>query len=385
MIDSVSSTAELTARYQMAEKDYFENRLGPNKDFETAMTLLYMEIIKFYAKAARYFVRNTLARWLINVAKASDLVTAIKDIADADEKCRTFAINQYLSTLLNGQAEETRILLGIESAVNEKHLEEMLAWVSKTDIGAQHDFVRDKLGKDYFGTGKWLLTHNDFTAWISEPNGHFWLRGGIGTGKSSLVWIIIEHLRRKEENVAFFYCDATLQSLQTKHSPNITILRALTKQLSLSADGKSIAEEVKLKYESLKNPGPAGSQLGNSEVLDLLAQLIDSRDKIIIVVDALDECPQYLELLVLLQELSNSTAKLKFFFSSQLVVPFNDYFTATTINISAEEGQPNLNREDIQFFVEEENKKFEKIRKGVMTDDMRHEIIGMLPKKAGAM
>ncbi|KUJ23714.1 uncharacterized protein LY89DRAFT_775974 [Mollisia scopiformis] len=365
-IDGVSSVAQVTARYMMVEQDYFQKNLGQNKDFEEVMISRYKEIVKFYAKAARYFARKTLARWLLNVVKADDWTSALKSITSADEECRKFANNQYLSVILHGQAETIRILQSIQSVVAEQHLADMLRWISKIDIGAQHDFVRDKLQEKYF------VYISGFVE-LSEP-------------ERALVWIIIEHLRRQQEDVVFFYCNATLQSPQAEHKPTIAILRVLAKQLSVSSDRKCIAEEVTIQYEKLNNPGPTGSQLGDSEVSKLLISLIDSRSKIIVLVDALDECPEYIKLLVLLRHLSQKTAKLKFFFSSQLVVPVNEYFpTIRTITINPEGDLPSPNKDDIEFFVAEEVRKFAEDRPDVLTEDMCKDIIKTLPEKAGAM
>jgi aspartate carbamoyltransferase catalytic subunit len=60
-VEGVSQAAQITARKMMVQQDYFGQHLRTNDHFEEAMVKLFMNIIKFYAKAARYFARNTLS------------------------------------------------------------------------------------------------------------------------------------------------------------------------------------------------------------------------------------------------------------------------------------------------------------------------------------
>jgi hypothetical protein len=108
--------------------------------------------------------------------------------------------------------------------------------------------------------------------------------------------------------------------------------------------------------------------------------LIASRNETIIVIDALDECRQYVELLGLLQKLSKSTKNLKFFLSSQLVVEVDKLLSVKRVDIKSEE-----NRQYMAFFVKKEVGKFDELREGVLTEDMRVDIIATITAKAGEM
>ncbi|KAG4431405.1 hypothetical protein IFR05_013116 [Cadophora sp. M221] len=125
----------------------------------------------------------------------------------------------------------------------------MVAWVSDTKVGRQHQQVKEKLGGKYADSGQWLLESSEFFSWRDSSRGHFWLRGSVGTGKSSLVSIVIEHFKDKTETLAYFYCTNDLSAPETKEAPKTTILRALAAHLVLSPDKTAIAEEVKIEYE----------------------------------------------------------------------------------------------------------------------------------------
>ena len=257
----------------------------------------------------------------------------------------------------------------------------MVAWVSDTKVGQQHHQVREKLGGKYAGSGQWLLGLEDFVAWKDSPHGHFWLRGTVGTGKSSLVSIVVELLKDKTDNFAYFYCTNVLSAQEAKGPrAKTTVLRALAAQLVLSPDMTTIAEEVKIEYEESVNRGLAGTELGYEESLKLLSRLISSRHSTTIVIDALDECPEYVELLGGLRALAEQNSNLKFFVSSQLVVQVDTYLT---LNVNTIDSAQNMT--DIQSFVKGEMEKFKVLRKDVLTERLCLDILETLPREAGGM
>lgn len=102
------------------------------------MVKLFMKIIKFCAKAARYFARNTFARWLRNVVTADDGTSALTELSTADEGCSKFANVKYLSTLLKIQ-EDTKanieqLIVATRFEKEQKRVHDMLDWVSTAKV-----------------------------------------------------------------------------------------------------------------------------------------------------------------------------------------------------------------------------------------------------------
>ncbi|KAG4431404.1 hypothetical protein IFR05_013115 [Cadophora sp. M221] len=58
-VDGVSLTSQITARYLFVEGDYQKGQLGQESGFKTSAINLCSEILKFFAKAAVYFARNS--------------------------------------------------------------------------------------------------------------------------------------------------------------------------------------------------------------------------------------------------------------------------------------------------------------------------------------
>jgi len=191
---------------------------------------------------------------------------------------------------------------------------------------------------------------------------------------------VIEHFKDKTENFAYFYCTNTLGTPEAKEAPKTTILRALAAQLVLSPDKTTIAEEVKIEYEKSVNLGLAGSEPGYEQSLNTLNALIASRDSTTIIIDALDECPDYLELLSALKTLDQQNSNLKLFLSSQLVVPVSTYLQLHSRTIGL-----NDNIEDIKNFIKGEIEKFDVLRPSILTDQLRGDILDVLLEKAKCM
>ncbi|EPE26584.1 Ankyrin repeat-containing protein [Glarea lozoyensis ATCC 20868] len=375
-VDGIASTSETAARYLLIERDYRDGKLGKNDDFERSAIKICTEILIFYAQAAVFFARNEWKRWLVNTFKIDDWTGALEAISEAETACERFSAILTSSALLKGRQEIAKLL----AAHEEETIHKMEAWVSNTQVGEQHHQVREKLGRRYAGSGKWLLDLPAFVEWKNSSHGNFWLRGAVGMGKSSLVSIVVEKMKNEEDNFAYFYCTNALSIPEATESPKCTIIRALAAQLALSPDKKSIAEEVKLKYEKYVSEGLTGVKPGYEDFLELFSRLIASRNSITLVIDALDECPDYVELLAGLKILSERNNNLRLLVSSQRVVPVNAYLTLSINTISSAQ-----NLEDITSFIRGEIEVYKSYHPGVLTDELSRDIVDTLSDKAEGM
>jgi hypothetical protein len=215
--------------------------------------------------------------------------------------------------------------------------------------------------------------------------GQLWIQGGAGTGKSSLVTIIIEQLRQRR-NVAYFYCTDALEPLSEDSTHIAIILRALIVQLALSPDDENtVAEEVRLCYDTAESEGPlkTAEPLDREKARQLLTQLIKSRDQTTIIIDGIDECPRFVELLGVLKKVDRFTKNLKFLFSSQYVVPVDsvDYFPSTDKVVAG--GKESIS--DMKSFIEGELQDFEELRSGLVDRKLAEDIVDTLSEKAEGM
>lgn len=378
-IDGLSATASITARYDVSESDYLQGRLKHNEKFEEMLVDLYASLLIFYAKAACYFAHHTLTVALRNIVKQDDWTSALANIHKADAECKDLISILTGSSLLAGQAKTEEMLGSLLASTEDTRIQNILQWTSQIDVGEQHLTVKEKLGEKYSKSGQWLLQSDEFKSWLGGTPQSFWLKGAVGTGKSSLVSMVIDHVKQQSTNLAWFYCNVGITNWD--ENSLMVIARALVSQLALSPDGKTVAEEVKILYGDAVENGQAGSKLGSEQCWHLLVALIESRDGTTIIIDALDECPKSAELLSRLSSLSTAYPKLDFFFSSQLVVSVVDYFQRTEAAMITS----SRNSDDIAAFINGEVERFEEVRPGLLSPELKSDIVETLSRHAEGM
>jgi hypothetical protein len=367
-VDGLSSLAFITERYERVERRYTSGSLPTAPKFEEALLELYQAILLFYAKCACYFAKRTYKIFLHNLIKLEDWTGSLSAVSKADQDCKDStgilsheAIDRDLQQLLlSNKQEKTR---------------RVLSWLSHVEVGKQHNLVRSQLVR-YPAAGSWFLQSSAFESWDS---GVLWLRGAVGTGKTSICSKVIDTLRQGKETIAFFYCTEVIE--REKLEAHTDILRSLVAQLALSPNTDHVAEEVTSLFEEQDLLGVAGSRITHLQAEDLFCQLIDSQDRTTIVLDALDECPGYQEMLKELSDLANRAPRVRFFVTSQFVVSVEQYFPgATTVTI-----EPDSSRHDMLAFIAREIEYFESLRPGVMTEKLSEEMIETLFQRSEGM
>jgi Cdc6-like AAA superfamily ATPase len=162
------------------------------------------------------------------------------------------------------------------------------------------------LEKRQQGTGQWFLNSPDFSAWVRGDIQTLFCPGIPGAGKTVLASIAIEHLRSSqngdESPVAFLYCNYRMREQQTTKILLATLLRQLAEQ------PESIPEPVKTLYTTHTEKG-TWIKPSPAEILDTLSIVIKSRDRVLLVVDAIDECSENTrrEFLKSIRKLQNKT------------------------------------------------------------------------------
>lgn len=374
--------AQITARYKTVEEDYTSGLTQRNAEFEDSLVAVYRAITVFYIKASVYFAGSTLARTWRGIVNADAWTAALEDVSQTDRTCQAFATNLGLSATLQKANELVQRMSQLQSS---RHLERIKKWLLfDVDVDTQHTNNKEKLGVRYRQSGRWLIESQEFVKWATESNGQFWIKGAVGTGKTSLVCLIIDHLRDQQKNLGFFYFSQnTLQADRENYGYITRVLRALICQLALSPDDRRVTEEVELRFETaiskgtLRDPEP----LVRDQAKDLLVDLINSRDKTTLVLDGLDECVNFTDLLGVLQELDRRTQNLNLLLSSQYVVPVDAYFPLARKAIAG--GKESL--ADMRAFIEGEVKAFEVLRPGLLKKRLSKDIVNTLSEKAEGM
>lgn len=201
----------------------------------------------------------------------------------------------------------------------------LLSWLSTINYRAHHK----AMGVGFLpNSGRWLLENEAFLNWReSSVPSILWLHGIPGSGKSRLVYSVIEHIRQENDTsespapLALFYC-LRAEGATERADPD-EILRCILKQLSCKTANLPIREPVaswyKEKNQEAEDDGSELDRLNVKECVKLIIDLLEENPATI-VIDALDECnPQRRhELLSALDNIIQESANLvKVFVSSR--------------------------------------------------------------------
>ncbi|KAJ7887446.1 hypothetical protein B0H13DRAFT_1550065, partial [Mycena leptocephala] len=137
------------------------------------------------------------------------------------------------------------------------------------------------------GTGGWLLEHPVFKQWESGSGRTLWCRGIPGAGKTDLASIVVNHLSDEcEDNKNLGVACIYLNHKANDQTPS-KLLAALWRQLVHGRDVGSIAKKL---YQQHQEKGTVPSL---EKLLGLLSSCLKEFSKVFIIVDAMDEYPEF--------------------------------------------------------------------------------------------
>lgn len=185
-----------------------------------------------------------------------------------------------------------------------------MKWISSYDfLGAYEKVVeRTKINTVYKDCAQSVLRDSKFQSW-NTPNESsvLWLRGTIGTGKSTLMARTVLEISSSDEIDADPHATPTIFFFDKTNRADATSVeicfRSLTRQLSWDHGASTIKRAADTVHSKLKDVRPADS-LTTEECRILLKDLLWGKEAYIMI-DAIDECAQptvLLENLVILFE-----------------------------------------------------------------------------------
>ncbi|KAK3613349.1 hypothetical protein LTR22_028188, partial [Elasticomyces elasticus] len=158
----------------------------------------------------------------------------------------------------------------------------LVKWLSQLDMERQH---RDIQNQRIPGTGQWILHAPEFVDWASGRNERqiLWCPGLPVTGKTFLVSIIIDHLRRllrtPIEALAYTYCGDTALT-RTAYE----LLSSLCQQLAVQC--VELPSQLTKMYHQMS---PRDESLGIDDLVNILLLLCDSFETVFVCVDSIYE------------------------------------------------------------------------------------------------
>jgi hypothetical protein len=239
---------------------------------------------------------------------------------------------------------------------------EAMKWLKAPDIATLHNQAR---GAHEPGTGTWFLASDTFQEFKMENHSFLWLHGIPGCGKSVLSSTIIEELKAISQagnaSVGFFYFSFTAENFQGIHG----LVRSLIFQLaSRSPVSREALTNLHRRYKEVGQP-----MLGS--LMDTLKAILQDRQCTYVVIDALDECNDYKELLQVLGLIKGwEIPTVHFLFTSRNILQLRE---GIKLLLPAELSIPRQSVDaDIRMFVRSQLENDEQLKR--WSPDMKTEI-----------
>ncbi|KAF5684547.1 hypothetical protein FCIRC_3890 [Fusarium circinatum] len=184
----------------------------------------------------------------------------------------------------------------ITERVDQQHVHEILGWYGTSDHGSRQSSLIEEHEE---GTCEWYLASNEFRDWIKTKDQILFCPGLPGAGKAFLVSIVIQHLlnlfdKDNSTLIAYHYCDFGQQNNETVHHIFSSILKQFAQCLgSLPATMVTLYNEHKKK----------DTRPSLSEIASALKTVASLSSRTFIVIDGLDECLVWRNLMAQLKDL----------------------------------------------------------------------------------
>ncbi|KAF9233303.1 hypothetical protein BU15DRAFT_66698 [Melanogaster broomeanus] len=169
----------------------------------------------------------------------------------------------------------------------------MFKWMDVVDCTTKYETT---LRQRQDETCKWLFDLKRYSDWCSSRNPFLRLCGKPGSGKSVLISAVIDSLSTTETDggvLAYFYCDFRME--RSTHA--FEVIRSLVTQLLVKSnkDWLPLFNDL-VKRKSKREPPPVDLEI----LYPLLLKALQLHNRPVLVIDALDECNDYVKLTLLL-------------------------------------------------------------------------------------
>ena len=224
---------------------------------------------------------------------------------------------------------------------NEDRNSTVLKWVCPKNVQGSHKQVvaRTKVNERYSSRCQWLIQSDEFKNWCTPGvNSVLWLNGNIGTGKSTLMARAVDELNSSSIiqvynlPLAIFFFQKISKSNNNLWSVE-KCLQSLARELSWDSATAQVDPSTDQKHNDLKSKHPEDGDLSSEDCLDLLKDLISKRETYIMI-DAIDECEDPVDLLRKLSSLRlHTTGKLAtplpfhIMFGGRTHIHFSNFFS----------------------------------------------------------
>ncbi|KAG1804443.1 uncharacterized protein BJ212DRAFT_1394146 [Suillus subaureus] len=237
-------------------------------------------------------------------------------------------------------------------------------------------------------TGRWIFDTDQYVAWNKSDRAFLWLNGQAGHGKTILASSIINEVQNsgeaEQQTLAFFYCNFRDNQMTSA----VAVVRSLVVQFLQQSEVDWVTKiskpglqgdlvSLRNLWQQQHNAEPHPTDLESLRKLLVEVSTLVSRP--VLVIDALDECKDYPDLVGHLVTLAKD-APLRLFVTSRSESHIHNAFNALpTISLTDEAGQ----MRDILVHISEQLEN--QTRLSCLPDELKNTILKKLLEKAEGM
>ena len=252
---------------------------------------------------------------------------------------------------------------------------DILDWLSAPDPSINY---QNACRSRHAATGLWFLESEEFSQWKMDANSILWLHGKAGCGKTVLSSTVITEILRQCSNssrssLAYFFFDFNDSE---KQQSSLMIRSIITQLYSQSYDAR-------IEVESLFSSCQDGQQPADLETLmTTLQAAIRKSEHTYIILDALDECSDIIDLLVVIQKIAEgSIPALHLLCTSRWLTTIKETVQNLTISDRMIQIQSKIVDTDISNYISHRLQTDPKLKRWRERPDIQEEIRAALTEK----
>ncbi|KAK5696353.1 hypothetical protein LTS12_028577, partial [Elasticomyces elasticus] len=251
-------------------------RGGPALEPQVArITHIPETVLHDYSKSKKLTPEQKLA-WIANrqTKKEEDMYYSLLGLFD---------VRMWLCYGEGAESARQRLVREIDNLTRQDdRISKVASWLSAPDPRSNHYSAR---GLHEAGTGYWMLQSPQYQQWKDGDVRHLWLCGKVGSGKTVLFSTIANDVRNHCEvtprsGFAVFYFSFTDEQKQSYDD----LLRSLIYQLGCKDPILSTLFQA--------HQQSSQDTLSPRDLNRMLKICIESYDRVTLMLDALDECPE---------------------------------------------------------------------------------------------
>ncbi|KAM0714686.1 hypothetical protein Q7P37_009703 [Cladosporium fusiforme] len=288
---------------------------------------LYKAMLEFMARSILHVARSIFSSEskfredLVQMGRAKDSIEnytrQIFHQIDLEQHEELHKVKDQIDELGRPVLRVERWMQSATSILDRNEQEFILDWTSTIPFQKQLRVVGNNALP---GTGQWLFQDREFLTWQNCSRSQMlWLHGGAGSGKSTLMSLIIRSLVDRHEKhqtpyPMFFFCSRN--TAEPERADPEHVLRSLLRQSSDLPKGPPLHPTLKERFKERRKQGDVSTE----EATHIMIRQIEGRPVTYILIDALDECdPQRRDILLdcLKTVLADSPSLVKIFVSSR--------------------------------------------------------------------